>query len=104
MLPGGPPRFNPAGEIIEREADRLGAMVDECVGEIARRDPAPGHERDDALRARVVHELRCNGTIHDPALLRDLAQVWASPVTSRRRRAGDRLPRPCAHPARPPDP
>ncbi len=68
--------FNPAGEIIEREADRLGAMVDECVGEIARRDPAPGHERDDALRARVVHELRCNGTIHDPALLRDLAQVW----------------------------
>ncbi len=67
---------NPAGEIIDREADRLAAMFDTCIREIERRSPASRSERDDALSTRVTHELRCNGRIHDPALMRDLVQAW----------------------------
>ncbi len=84
MLPRGLWRPQPAGEIIEREADRLAVIVDASIDEIARRDPAPGFERNDALRTRLIHELRCNGEIHDPALMRDLARVWglaSHPVT-----------------------
>ena len=71
-------RFNPAGNIVDREADRLAGLFGACAEEIARREPRSERDSDEILTTRLMHELVCNGRVHDPALMRDIARAWAA--------------------------
>ncbi len=70
--------YNPAGKIIDREADRLAELAQLCSDEIARREPQSEPEADDALMIRLQQELIGNGRIHDPALIRDITTTWGA--------------------------
>lgn len=68
--------LTPAGEILDREADRIGAMLSDCAEAVAARTPSSDEDRDEALFVRVSHAMVSNGCISDRALMRDLVQSW----------------------------
>lgn len=64
--------------IPDFEEARASWIADRIEREIASRIPNADSEddRDDILSIRVQHELRCNGRIHDKALLLDISRAW----------------------------
>ncbi|MEN3238916.1 hypothetical protein PUR29_36385 [Methylobacterium ajmalii] len=65
-----------AGEILDEELDRIGAMLSDCADAVIARIPSSSDEREEALFVRVSHEMVANGCISDRALMRDLMQSW----------------------------
>ncbi|MGF3026941.1 hypothetical protein ACQVP2_29505 [Methylobacterium aquaticum] len=73
-----------AGEILDEELDRIGAMLSDCADAVAARAPSDEGEREEALFVRVSHAMVSNGCISDRALMRDLVRAWSEnghPVT-----------------------
>ncbi|MGU3541004.1 hypothetical protein [Methylobacterium sp. A54F] len=62
--------------ILGDEYQRLGFITDRLVAEIALRTPAGRWEHDDALAARLTHELDCECRIVDAALWAEVKQAW----------------------------
>lgn len=65
-----------AGEVLDEELDRIGAMLSDCADAVTARTPSDESEREEALFVRVSHAMAANGCISDRALMRDLVRSW----------------------------
>lgn len=66
------------GNIIAAEINRMGCLRDAMVNELRRRSPQTESERDIRLEVLIGHEIRCNGSIRDKALLTEINQAWGA--------------------------
>ncbi|MCJ2081208.1 hypothetical protein [Methylobacterium sp. J-090] len=73
---GDHPVASPIGWFLDFEKERMAFFRDRCVAEIHRRQPQSEDERDEALVARLAHEMDCNGRIAEPGLLLEALKAW----------------------------
>ncbi|TXM63967.1 hypothetical protein [Methylobacterium sp. WL120] len=67
-----------AGDVLEREQERVAEIRDRIAAEIARRQPTGPQDADTQLETLIRHELMCNGDLRDPAIRARIEVAWGS--------------------------
>ena len=62
--------------VVDGEYERAGFVRDRLIGLIRNCRPKNDSERDDALSARLRHELNCEMKVRDQALLAEINAAW----------------------------
>ena len=65
-----------AGDVLEREQERVAEIRDRIAAEIARRQPTGLQDADTQLETSIRHELMCNGDLRDPAIRARIEAAW----------------------------
>ena len=73
-----------AGDVLEREQERVAEIRDRIAAEISRRQPAGSQDADTQLETLVRHELMCNGDLRDPAIRARINATWGEVASSER--------------------
>ena len=68
-----------AGDLLEREQERVAEIRDRIAAEIGRRQPAGERDTNTQLETLIRHELMCNGDLRDPAIRARIEAAWGSP-------------------------
>lgn len=71
-------RSTTGGLVLAAEINRLGCLRDAMKNELERRRPRTEAERDHRLYVLITHELRCDGSITDRALLSEINMAWGA--------------------------
>lgn len=71
-------RSTAGGLVLAAEINRLGCLRDAMKNELERRWPKTEAERDYRLYVLITHELRCDGSITDRALLSEINMAWGA--------------------------
>lgn len=71
-------RSTAGGLVLAAEINRLGCLRDAMKNELERRRPRTEAERDHRLYVLITHELKCDGSITDRALLSEINMAWGA--------------------------
>ncbi|TXM64444.1 hypothetical protein FV226_26500 [Methylobacterium sp. WL12] len=71
-----------AGDLLEREQERVAEIRDRIAAEIDRRQPANERDANTQLETLIRHELMCNGDLRDPAIRARIEATWGVAPTS----------------------